>query len=233
MKLTFAMLLVVIIGALLGAAKANDDSCVAARVRYRAPSFKAKAVIDDGFIDIDSRTFQEEGKWSILLFYPFDYTFVCPTELMSYSNAFDTFQELNTAVLAISTDSHHTHLAWTRSKREDGGVGKLKIPLVADTASKISASYGVLVTDEDDEMFGAALRGLFIIDPKGKIRMMQVNDDSVGRNVDETLRLLKAFQYADSHVGEACPASWEPGSDSIKADPNGAKSYFSKHFTSD
>ena len=211
----------------------NDDSCVAARVRYKAPAFKAKAVIDDGFIDINSKTFQDEGKWTVLLFYPFDYTFVCPTELVSYSNAYATFNELNTAVLAISTDSHHTHLAWTRTPMEDGGVGKLNIPLVADTASKISASYGVLVTDEDDEMFGAALRGLFIIDPKGKIRMMQVNDDSVGRNVEETLRLLKAFQYADSHVGEACPASWEPGSDSIKADPNGAKSYFSKHFTSE
>ena len=208
----------------------SSDDCVAARVRYKAPTFKAKAVIDDGFVDINFKDYQDAGKWTVLLFYPFDYTFVCPTELISYSNAVPTFEELGTQVLAVSTDSHHTHLAWTRAKREDGGVGKLNIPLVADTASKISASYGVLVTDEDDEMFGAALRGLFIIDPKGKIRMMQINDDSVGRNVEETLRLLKAFQYADSHVGEACPASWEPGADSIKADPNGAKSYFEKHF---
>jgi peroxiredoxin (alkyl hydroperoxide reductase subunit C) len=175
--------------------------------------------------------YQQAGQWTVLLFYPFDYTFVCPTEIISYSTATNIFDSLNTKVMAISTDSHHTHLAWTRAKREDGGVGKLQIPLVADTAAKISKAYGVYVADEDDEMFGAALRGLFIIDPKGKIRMMQVNDDSVGRNVEETLRLLKAFQYADSHAGEACPASWQPGDDSILADPTGSKSYFSKHFT--
>ena len=96
-------------------------------------------------------------------------------------------------------------------------MGKLNIPLVADTSKKISASYGVLITDEDDEMYGAALRGLFIIDPKGVVRSVQINDDAVGRSVEETLRILKAFQWADSHVGEACPASWTPGSDTIKS----------------
>ena len=192
---------------------------------------------------------------------------VCPTEIISFSEQFDAFNSINTQVLAISTDSVHTHLAWTRSKREDGGVGKLKIPLVADVSKKISRlvfkiiiiiniiiniiniiiniiiiifnnflfiihirGYGVLVEDEDDDMFGAALRGLFIIDPKGIIRSIQINDDAVGRSVEETLRILKAFQWADSHVGEACPASWQPGSDTIKTNPYESKEYFKSHY---
>jgi len=163
------------------------------------------------------------GKWTVLLFYPFDYTFVCPTEIISFSEKHSEFSEINTQVLAISTDSHHTHLAWSRLDRKDGGVGRLNIPLVADTrcfvsniefikqycnpemlscSKKISESYGVLVTDAEDDMFGAALRGLFMIDPSGKIRSIQVNDDAVGRSVEETLRILKAFQWADGHPGE-------------------------------
>lgn len=110
------------------------------------------------------------------------------------------------------------------------GVGDLNIPLVADTSKTISRSYGVLVEDEDDGMYGAALRGLFFIDPNGVIRSIQINDDQVGRSVDESLRLLKAFQWADSHVGEACPASWTPGQDTIKTNPYEAKEYFKNHF---
>ena len=153
------------------------------------------------------------------------------TEIISFSEKQYEFESINAQVLAISTDSHHTHLAWTRSKREDGGVGQLKIPLVADTSKKISASYGVLVTDDKDDMFGAALRGLFVIDPKGIIRSIQINDDAVGRSVEETLRILKAFQWADGHVGEACPASWTPGSDTIKANPYESKEYFRTHYS--
>lgn len=123
-------------------------------------------------------------------------------------------------------------MAWTRASRPEGGVGKLNIPLVADTSKTISDAYGVLVTDENDDMFGAALRGLFIIDPKGIVRSVQINDDAVGRSVEETLRLLKAFQWADSHVGEACPASWTPGSDTIKANPYESKEYFRTHYSS-
>jgi alkyl hydroperoxide reductase subunit AhpC len=219
---------IIFVIAMLAAVYASTD--IAARVRYGAPDFKAKAVFSDSFIDITFSDYQARGEWTVLLFYPFDYTFVCPTELKSYSAAASKFDSLKAKVLAISTDSHHAHLAWTRAKGEDGGVGKLNIPLVADTAHEISRAYGVLVTDPEDDMYGAALRGLFIIDPKGKIRMMQINDDSVGRNVDETLRLLQGFQYADAHVGEACPASWTPGADAIEANPWGAKMYFEKHF---
>ncbi len=200
------------------------------RPRENAPDFKAKAVIDDKFIDVKLSDITGRGKWTILLFFPFDFTFVCPTEIISFSDKLEAFKKLNTEVLAISTDSHHTHLHWTRTKREDGGVGSLQIPLVADISKRISASYGVLVDDEDDEMYGAALRGLFIIDPKGKVRSIQFNDDAVGRSVDETIRILEGFQYADSHVGEACPASWKPGDDTIKANPYESQEYFKKHF---
>lgn len=200
------------------------------RPRKLAPLFKAKSVLNDKFIDVSLQDYITQGKWSVLLFYPFDYTFVCPTEIISFSEKNGDFIDINTQVLAISTDSHHTHLSWTRTSRDQGGVGKLQIPLVADTSKKISASYGVLVMDEDDEMYGAALRGLFIIDPAGIIRSIQINDDAVGRSVEETLRLLKAFQWADSHVGEACPASWTPGADTIKTNPNESKEYFKNHY---
>jgi len=208
-------------------------SVVSANVRPRkeAPLFKAKAVLNDKFIDVSLKQYAAEGKWSVLLFYPFDYTFVCPTEIISFSEHNKDFVDINTQVLAISTDSHHTHLAWSRTPRDQGGVGKLQIPLVADTSKRISADYGVLVTEEDDDMFGAALRGLFIIDPAGIIRSIQINDDAVGRSVEETLRLLKAFQWADGHVGEACPASWTPGSDTIKTNPYESKEYFKSHYT--
>eukprot|EP00602_Paraphysomonas_sp_CaronLab_P009052 CAMPEP_0185024278 /NCGR_PEP_ID=MMETSP1103-20130426/7277_1 /TAXON_ID=36769 /ORGANISM="Paraphysomonas bandaiensis, Strain Caron Lab Isolate" /LENGTH=173 /DNA_ID=CAMNT_0027557199 /DNA_START=223 /DNA_END=744 /DNA_ORIENTATION=+ len=172
----------------------------------------------------------DNGMWTVLLFYPFDFTFVCPTELISFSERNSEFLNANTQVLAVSTDSHHTHLAWSRTPRSEGGVGDLNIPLVADTSKTISQSYGVLVNDENDDMYGAALRGLFIVDPNGFIRSIQINDDQVGRSVEETLRILKAFQWADSHPGEACPASWVPGQDTIKTNPYEAKEYFKTHF---
>ena len=173
-----------------------------------------------------------KGMWTVLLFYPFDFTFVCPTELISFSEHNEDFTAINTQVLAISADSHHTHLAWLRTPRENGGVGDLAIPLVADTSKNIARSYGVLVDDENDDMYGAALRGLFIIDPTGKLRSIQVNDDQVGRSWEETTRLLQAFQWADSHQGEACPASWKPGQDTIKANPYESKAYFKSHYSS-
>lgn len=198
--------------------------------RKKAPEFSAKAVIDDGFIDVKLSSYGKQGMWTVLLFYPFDYTFVCPTEIISFSSMNDEFKNLKTQVLGISTDSHHTHLAWTRTKREDGGVGKLNIPLVADVSKRISRSYGVLVEDENDDMFGAALRGLFLIDPSGTVRSMQINDDAVGRSVEEMLRLIRAFQYADSHEGEGCPANWTPGADTIRTNPDDSKAYFQKAF---
>ena len=206
-----------------------DESLQSVRPRALAPNFKAKAVIDDNFVNIELNSYRGK-QWVVLLFYPYDYTFVCPTEIISFSENHHLFATINATVLAISTDSHHTHLAWTRMSREEGGVGRLNIPLVADTSKRISRDYGVLVTDEEDDMFGAALRGLFIIDLQGKVRSIQINDDAVGRSHEETLRILQAFQWADSHSGEACPASWRPGLDTIKTNPYESKEYFKAHY---
>jgi peroxiredoxin (alkyl hydroperoxide reductase subunit C) len=183
---------------------------------------------DRSFAKLSVADYLRAGKWVVLLFYPFDFTFVCPTEIIAFSEAHRNFSEITAQVLAISTDSHHTHLAWVRTPRKDGGLGVMNIPLVADTSKTISKAYGVLVEDENDAMYGAALRGLFLIDPKGTIRSVQINDDHVGRNVEETIRLIKAFQFADEH-GEVCPANWHPGDATIKPDPVGSKEFFSRH----
>lgn len=183
--------------------------------RKPAPDFNnVNAVINEKFEKVSLSNYR--GKWLILFFYPFDFTFVCPTEIVSFSDSVETFRSINAEVVAISTDSHHTHLAWVKTPRNEGGLGKMNIPLIADISKRISEDYGVLVTDEEDEMYGAALRGLFIIDPEGTIRSIQINDDAVGRSVDETLRILKAFQYSAAHPHEVCPANWKPGGETIK-----------------
>ncbi|ETW08762.1 hypothetical protein H310_01280 [Aphanomyces invadans] len=193
--------------------------------RKPAPTFKnVNAVVNEKFTKISLDDYK--GKWLVIFFYPFDFTFVCPTEIVSFSDSVDQFQAINTEVIAVSTDSHHTHLAWIKTPRDKGGLGSMNIPIVADVSKRISADYGVLVTDEDDDMFGAALRGLFIIDPQGVIRSIQINDDQVGRSVPETLRILKAFQYATAHPGEVCPANWKPGHKTIKADQEAKYDFF-------
>jgi alkyl hydroperoxide reductase subunit AhpC len=152
-----------------------------------------------------------------------DFTFVCPTEILAFNDALPKFEKLNTTVLGVSTDSHFTHLAWRDRPRKQGGLGEdLKLPLVADKNFKIARDYGVLIEEE-----GIALRGLFIIDPKGTLRQITVNDLPVGRNVDETLRLVEAFQFTDEH-GEVCPAGWQSGGETMKADPKGSLEYFGK-----
>lgn len=191
--------------------------------RQRAPFFEATSVLDGKFSKTSLSDFSE--KYLVILFYPFDFTYVCPTELISFSDSLEKFKAINAEVIAISTDSHFTHLAWTKTPRNQGGVGNLRIPLLADISKKISRNYGVLVEDELDELFGAALRGLFIVDAKGVIRSVQINDAPVGRSVEETLRLIQAFQYSDVH-GEVCPANWKPGDRTIKPDQEEKLQYF-------
>ncbi|TYZ58060.1 hypothetical protein PybrP1_001291 [[Pythium] brassicae (nom. inval.)] len=201
----------------LGYQKKNRYSSSAFKVTPRkpAPDFNnVNAVVNGKFEKVSLSNYR--GKWLILFFYPFDFTFVCPTEIVSFSDSVGLFRSINAEVVAISTDSHHTHLAWVKTPRNEGGLGKMNIPLIADISKRISEDYGVLVTDEEDEMYGAALRGLFIIDPEGTIRSIQINDDAVGRSVDETLRILKAFQYSAAHPHEVCPANWKPGGETIK-----------------
>lgn len=149
-------------------------------------------------------------------------TFVCPTEIIAFSDRVAEFRKIGCEVIACSTDSHFSHLAWINTPRKQGGLGGLDIPLLADKSQKIARDYGVL-----DEESGIPFRGLFIIDGNQKLRQITVNDLPVGRSVDETLRLVQAFQYTDVH-GEVCPANWKPGSKTIR--PNTAESlkYFSE-----
>jgi len=157
-----------------------------------APEFKnVKSVVDKEFVDVSLADYRD--KYVVLLFYPFDFTYVCPTELIAFSEAVEQFKAVNANVLGVSTDSHFTHLAWVNTPRTEGGLGKIAYPLLADISKDMSRNYGVLVDNPEDPMYGAALRGIFIIDGAGKLRSMQVNDDAVGRSVDETLRLIKAF----------------------------------------
>ncbi|VBB30745.1 unnamed protein product [Acanthocheilonema viteae] len=166
---------------------------------------------------------QFKGKYVVLFFYPLDFTFVCPTEIIAFSDRIAEFKQLDVAVMACSTDSHFSHLAWVNTDRKMGGLGPMNIPILADTNHEISRAYGVL--KEDD---GIAYRGLFIIDPEGILRQITVNDLPVGRSVDETLRLVQAFQFVDKH-GEVCPANWHPGSETIKPGVKESKAYFQNH----
>ncbi len=183
-----------------------------------APDFKGQAVVGKEFKEI--RLSDYEGKWLVLFFYPLDFTFVCPTEICSFSDRASEFNKIGAEVVACSVDSHFSHLAWVNTPRNQGGLGSMNIPLLSDMSKKISSDYGVLLDS------GIALRGLFLIDPKGVIRSAIVNDLPVGRSVDEVLRVLSAFQFFEKH-GEVCPANWKPGEKSMKPDPEGSKKYFS------
>lgn len=189
-----------------------------------APAFTAKAVTPDGeFVEVSLSDFK--GKYTVVFFYPLDFTFVCPTELIAFSDRMGEFDELDVNVLGVSIDSHFSHLQWMNTPRKQGGLGGLKYPLVADLTKSISKDYGVLI--EDGENAGIALRGLFIINPEGVLRQITVNDLPVGRSVDEVLRLVKAFKFTDEH-GEVCPAGWTPGADTIKPNLKDSQEYFSK-----
>lgn len=186
-----------------------------------APTFDCTAVVN-GQIKELSWSDLHQGKWLVLFFYPLDFTFVCPTEIIAFSEAADKFAKLGANVAAVSVDSQYTHLAWVNTPRAQGGLGGVNFPLIADLNKKISRAYDVLLDG------GVTLRGLFIIDPKGTVRQATINDLPVGRNVDEVLRLIEAFQYVEKH-GEVCPANWTPGADTMKPDPDGSKAYFKKH----
>ncbi|KAJ3272780.1 Peroxiredoxin-2 [Borealophlyctis nickersoniae] len=192
-----------------------------ARVQKPAPPFTAGAVVNGQFKDVSLTDYK--GKWLVLFFYPLDFTFVCPTEIIAFSERIEEFRALGAEVVGASVDSKHSHLAWINTPRKEGGLGPMKIPLLADITKKIAHDYGVLADSGPD--VGVALRGTFIIDPKGIVRQITINDSPVGRSVDETLRLLEAMQFADEH-GEVCPANWKKGSQTMTPDPTKSKDYF-------
>ncbi|XP_006831465.1 PREDICTED: thioredoxin-dependent peroxide reductase, mitochondrial isoform X2 [Chrysochloris asiatica] len=185
-----------------------------------APYFKGTAVVNGEFKELSLDDFK--GKYLVLFFYPLDFTFVCPTEIVAFSDKANEFHDVNCEVIAVSVDSHFSHLAWINTPRKDGGLGHMNIPLLSDLTKQISRDYGVLLENP-----GLALRGLFIIDPNGVIKHLSVNDLPVGRSVEETLRLVKAFQFVEVH-GEVCPANWTPDSPTIKPDPTASKEYFER-----
>lgn len=188
-----------------------------ATIRKPAPAFEGNAVINGKIQKISSNDYR--GQWVVLLFYPLDFTFVCPTELTSFSDRASEFEALKAKVIGISVDSAHSHLAWVNTPRKKGGIGEMNIPLLSDIHKDIARDYGVLIDDE-----GIALRGLFIIDPDGVLRHSTVNDLPVGRNVDEVLRVLQGFQYAREHDGEVVPCNWKPGKATMKVEE--AAKYF-------
>jgi peroxiredoxin (alkyl hydroperoxide reductase subunit C) len=147
-----------------------------------------------------------KGKWLVMFFYPLDFTFVCPTEIIAFSEAASKFRAAGAEVLGVSVDSQFTHRAWIKTPRDKNGLGELNFPLASDITKKVSRQYGVLLEEK-----GVALRGLFIIDPKGMLQASVIHNLGVGRSVDETLRVLQAFQ-----TGELCPANWKPGSATLK-----------------
>jgi alkyl hydroperoxide reductase subunit AhpC len=176
-------------------------------VGKKAPFFSMETALGDGKDFGNASLTDYEGKWLVLFFYPLDFTFVCPTEITALSYAADQFKELDTEILGISTDSKHSHRAWINTPVNENGLGKLNFPLASDLTKSVARDYDVLIEEE-----GVALRGLFIIDPKGEIKYQVVNHNDVGRSVEETLRVLQALQS-----GGLCPMNWKPGEKTLVA----------------
>ncbi len=190
------------------------DHFVLVKAGEPVPDFEFEVYHEDAIKTMSLSTLR--GKWVILVFYPADFTFVCPTELEELAKLYPKFQELNAEIISISTDTVFTHKAWHNASP---GIKEIKYPMAADPSGKIAAAFGVLIEGGEvaftpDE--GLALRGTFIIDPFGILRSMEVNDNSIGRKGTETLRKLQAAQYVETHKGQVCPASWEPGEDTLE-----------------
>ncbi len=192
---------------------------MAVLVGKQAPDFTAKAVEGGKIVD-NFKLSNYRGKYIILFFYPLDFTFVCPTELHAFSDKLTEFKERGVEVIGCSVDSHFSHLAWLNTKKTDGGIQGVKYPIVADINKTIARDYDVLVDGA-----GIAYRGLFLIDKNFVVRHQLVNDLPLGRNVDETLRMVDALQYNEKN-GEVCPANWTKGTKAMKPNQEGLKEYF-------
>jgi len=188
-----------------------------------APDFELESYFDGQFSKTKLSGYR--GKWVILLFYPLDFTFVCPTEVLNFSSWAEEFAKLNCQILGISVDSVYVHKAWVDAKREDGGLGGgLNFPLLSDLNKATARDYAILSGNG-----GVALRGLFLINPEGMVMHATINNLSVGRSTSEALRVLKAFQFVSGHEGHVCPADWEEGKDTMLANSDGMKKYLSNH----
>jgi peroxiredoxin (alkyl hydroperoxide reductase subunit C) len=188
-----------------------------------APDFELEGYFKGQFEKYRLSSYRD--KWVLLLFYPLDFTFVCPTEVLNFSAAEEQFAKLNCQVFGISVDSSYAHKAWVDTNREDGGLGgSLNYPLLSDLKKTTAQDYGILMENE-----GVALRGIFIISPEGIVMHTTINHLAVGRSVTEALRVLKAFQFVAMHEGRVCPADWEEGKDTMIAKPEEMKKYLAGH----
>ena len=189
-----------------------------------APDFTAAAVLPDGEIvdDFNLKSYLK-GSYGLVFFYPLDFTFVCPSEILAYSNRVPQFAERNVKVIAVSVDSQYSHYAWRSTDPKSGGLGPVKFPLVADITKSIARDYDVLI-----EQAGVALRGTFLIDRDGVVRHQLVNDLPLGRNADEALRMVDALQFHEEN-GEVCPAGWNKGDEGMIADAKGVAKYLGAH----
>jgi len=194
---------------------------MAAFVTQSAPDFTAQAVMqDNSFQELTLSKYR--GSYVLLFFYPLDFTFVCPSEIIAFDKELDKFKQRGCEVIGASVDSHYTHLAWKNTAREKGGIGQVQYPIVSDLDKNISNNYGILLPN------GVALRGLFLIDRDGVLRHMLVNDLPLGRSVAEALRMLDALQYTEKH-GEVCPANWQEGAEAMAPSSEGVAAYLAKH----
>jgi alkyl hydroperoxide reductase subunit AhpC len=191
---------------------------MSAQVTQPAPDFTADAVVNGEFKTVKLSDYR--GKYVVLFFYPLDFTFVCPTELVAFSDQIEDFKKRGCEVLAVSVDSKFSHLAWVNTPRKQGGIGGLTYPIISDLNKSISRDYGVLLEDA-----GVSLRGLFLIDKQGVLRHALINDLPLGRSVAEAIRTLDALQHFEEN-GEVCPADWHKGEMAMKPDVDASKSYF-------
>lgn len=192
-------------------------------VTNKAPDFTATAVLGDNQIVEDFNLYENLGeKGAVLFFYPLDFTFVCPSELIAFDHRLQEFQDRGINVIGCSIDSQFSHFAWKNTPVNEGGIGQVKYPLVADLTKQIARDYDVLLGDS------VALRGSFLIDADGTVRHAVVNDLPLGRNIDEMLRMIDAMLFTNEH-GEVCPAGWVKGDEGMKADTDGVADYLAKH----
>ena len=190
-------------------------------VTQEAPDFTAEAVMpDNSFGSITLSAFK--GKYVLLFFYPLDFTFVCPSEILAFNKKVEEFKKKNCELIGVSVDSKFTHLAWKNTPIDNGGIGKIQYPLVQDLNKEIAKTYGILLNS------AVALRGLFLIDTKGFVRHSIINDLPLGRNVEEALRMVDALQFHETH-GDVCPANWKHGDEAMKPTAAGVASYLAKH----
>lgn len=191
-------------------------------VARQAPDFTATAVMPDNSMKEDFKLSDYRGKYVILFFYPLDFTFVCPSEIIAFDRALDKFKAKNCEIIGVSIDSQFSHWAWKNTPVNEGGIGNIQYPLVADLDKKISRQYGVLLD------MGVALRGTFLIDKEGVVRHAVINDLPLGRSIDEALRMVDALAFHEEH-GDVCPANWQEGEDAMTPTAEGVADYLAKH----